>query len=233
MSENLGGPTLGKSLELALAGRYDEACALLAASADPQARHLLLFITHVRRRELERTDELKKCRHDVGNSLAIAQASLEGMLDGVVSITEPRLRRVLGVIADVSAMISAVTSAETDRASVAGERIHQPYDVAAAELFALAPLGATKNVGISYTSTVPATALAPQNGAAHQTLRGIFLHAMRGTPPGGVVRVERTDPSAFVLNVGSPAAAHVIRASNGAGRLLADNGAEATIALAF
>lgn len=56
-----------------------------------------------------RAKELSQTRHDVGNELSIAQASLEAMLDGVVGISDQRLNRIREILSSVSAAVYRLT----------------------------------------------------------------------------------------------------------------------------
>ena len=59
-------------------------------------------VNALQERERERSAAMAKARHEIGNALSIAQASIEGMLDGVVPITDPRLNRLRDILAAVS-----------------------------------------------------------------------------------------------------------------------------------
>jgi len=85
---------LAEALDCALREDYASAKKALADRHEPPAVLLAVFID----REMERQSAIKAVRHEMGNALSIAQASLEAMLDGVVPITDPRLRRVREII---------------------------------------------------------------------------------------------------------------------------------------
>ena|SRR5579872_4310216 len=67
-----------------------------------------------RAREELRRRSLAEARHDLGNALAIAQASIEAMLDGVVEISDRRLNRVREILSEVSASMYRLTSERND-----------------------------------------------------------------------------------------------------------------------
>lgn len=56
-----------------------------------------------------RAAEMKKARHDLGNLLAIATASVEAMVDGVAPITSDRLERVCEVLSNARDLLYAAT----------------------------------------------------------------------------------------------------------------------------
>ena len=72
---------------------------------DLQAR-----IDRLEARERERSQAMAKARHEIGNALSIAQASIEGMLDGIVPITDPRLNRLRQILAEVSDTMYELTA---------------------------------------------------------------------------------------------------------------------------
>ena len=53
---------------------------------------------------------MKKARHDLGNLLTIAQASVEGMLDGVVPITDERLNRIREILSQARELVDDATA---------------------------------------------------------------------------------------------------------------------------
>lgn len=54
----------------------------------------------------ERCASAKKARHDLANLLTIAQASVEGMIDGVVPVTEARLNRLCDILSQARLMLN-------------------------------------------------------------------------------------------------------------------------------
>jgi len=73
------------------------------------ARQMQAAFEALQLRERERASAMSKARHDIGNALAIAQASLEAMLDGVAPITDARLNRLQQILSTVSASVNALT----------------------------------------------------------------------------------------------------------------------------
>ncbi len=57
----------------------------------------------------ERHRSMAKTRHDLGNLLSIAEASVEAMLDGVVPITDARLSRISDLLREASASLRALS----------------------------------------------------------------------------------------------------------------------------
>jgi len=95
--------TLRRILEMLDREDYDGARALLnAAIAERESL------------EQRRAKDMSQTRHDVGNELSIALASLEAMLDGVVGISDQRLNRIRDILSSVSAAVYRLTG-ESER----------------------------------------------------------------------------------------------------------------------
>ncbi|HLI97335.1 MAG TPA: hypothetical protein VKT72_14800 [Candidatus Baltobacteraceae bacterium] len=62
----------------------------------------------------DRRAAMKKARHDLGNLLTIAQASVEGMLDGVAPVTEARLKRLREVLAQAGELVDDAMSQSSE-----------------------------------------------------------------------------------------------------------------------
>ena len=78
--------------------------------AQARANALQAQVNALRERERERSAAMAKARHEIGNALSIAQASIEGMLDGVVPITDPRLNRLRDILSAVSDAMYELTA---------------------------------------------------------------------------------------------------------------------------
>lgn len=57
----------------------------------------------------QRREIAKKARHDLGNLLSIAQASVEAMIDGVAPVTGARLERLRELLAGASSLVESFT----------------------------------------------------------------------------------------------------------------------------
>lgn len=90
---------LSRAIELIAAGREKEAHSVLKALLDDW-----------RGEERERMRKLSEARHEIGNALSIAQASIEAMLDGVVGITDQRLNRLRDILSSVSGSMYELTA---------------------------------------------------------------------------------------------------------------------------
>ena len=102
--------SLTRALEYALQGNFEEAQRALAGRSESSALRLAEFLRQYRQRDSDRASTMTRARHDMGNALSIAQASVEAMLDGVVGITDPRLNRLREILAGVSDSLYDLTA---------------------------------------------------------------------------------------------------------------------------
>jgi hypothetical protein len=94
---------LCRALELAVQGRLADARAALERREEEPALRLAQFLE-------QRMSVMTSARHDMGNALSIARASVEAMLDGIVEVNEPRLNRLRQILASVSDSMYELTS---------------------------------------------------------------------------------------------------------------------------
>jgi hypothetical protein len=125
-------------------------------------------------------ERMKKARHDMGNALSIAQASVEAMLDGVVGITDPRLNRLRELLASVSDAMYELT-ANADVAPVSNDEV-------AAQVDELVPVAQTKGVRIIYESS-----------SGSEPVKNALLKALRDAPANSIVRVVRSDDGHVII----------------------------------
>jgi hypothetical protein len=77
------------AIELVIAGHLEQARQAIRDIEEPLAQQLA-------------PSALTAARHDIGNALSIAKASIEAMLDGIVPITDARLNRIRSILVAVS-----------------------------------------------------------------------------------------------------------------------------------
>lgn len=97
------------ALECALAEKWDEAQNALEDADEPAARKLRMLFERLRPREEDRAIALSGARHALGNLLTVAQANVEGMLDGIVSPTPERLENVRKALTEAAGLCFAET----------------------------------------------------------------------------------------------------------------------------
>lgn len=75
-----------------------EAKRLLADCRDPAAPRLRELFEELEQRERAQASTISAMRHEIGNLLSIAQANLEGIIDGVLEQTPERLQAIRGAL---------------------------------------------------------------------------------------------------------------------------------------
>ena len=94
-----------RALDLCMAEDWDGAKLSLGSLDDAAATRLAMLITLLQEREKNRLEMLKKARHELGNTLSVAQANLEAMLDGVLETTPERLRSIVNSLRSAGAAV--------------------------------------------------------------------------------------------------------------------------------
>lgn len=94
-----------RALDLASARDWDSARALLQTIDDPLARRLQAFVEQIERDEESRRRSAAAMRHEIGNALAIVQANLEGVIDGVLEASQERLAGMREALAAAGALL--------------------------------------------------------------------------------------------------------------------------------
>ncbi len=184
------------AIDLACMREWSEAKALLEGLDDPISNRLFMLIC-----ELEATEQLalhqrSLVRHEVGNALTIAQANVEGIMDGLLASTPARLEGIRASLASASSIIEQL------RRLPDAER---PDDVIRIDTFsicsligahasAIAGLAEAKGVRVAYESCNQRyDACEEFRGDASgvgQILRNVLINAVRYTPPGGIVEIS-------------------------------------------
>lgn len=80
-----------RALDLATAHDWAGARAALARLDDPVAGRLADLVADLDHQDEARRRSTARLRHEIGNALAIVQANLEGVIDGVLEPTAERL----------------------------------------------------------------------------------------------------------------------------------------------
>ncbi|HEY9179335.1 MAG TPA: hypothetical protein VIO32_01370 [Candidatus Baltobacteraceae bacterium] len=88
------GDALARALDAAEGGDLNSARAVLESMRDDYEN---------------RAANARKARHDLGNLLSIAQASVEAMIDGVAPVTAARLDRVRELLSNARQLLYAST----------------------------------------------------------------------------------------------------------------------------
>ncbi len=97
-----------RALDRAAASDWDGARAALQPPDDLPAVRLLAFIADIERREDDRRRSNATLRHEIGNALAIVQANLEGVIDGVLEPSGARLASMREALASAGALLEGL-----------------------------------------------------------------------------------------------------------------------------
>ena len=93
------------ALDLCMEEDWDGAKLSLENLDDSAATRLAMLITLQQERENNRVQTLTLARHELGNSLSVAQGNLEAMLDGVLETTPERLRSIVDSLRTAGALV--------------------------------------------------------------------------------------------------------------------------------
>lgn len=155
----------------------------------------------LRRAEETRRQLLADVAHELGTPLAVLQANLEGMLDGVIAARPQHL-------ASLHTQTQILTRLVRDLRDLSSLQEGQlPLDRRSMDLDALVrevaemsrPVAAAKGVTLQVAAGIPITVTADRERIA-QVLHNLLANALRYTDAGGLVRVAatRTDGEARV-----------------------------------
>ena len=199
------------AIDSAMLGRWADAKSDLQqlgdSTLDGIARRLLELVGQLERAEDDRTRHLATLRHEIGNPLAIAQANVEGMLDGVLDRSDERLRGIQEAIEAAGALSNELARPPREISEAPPIRI-DTFNVCAliaAEAASVHGLAASKGVELTYTACGmhydACTMYRGDPTRVGQILRNVMINAVRYTPPGGRVemRCDRPDGELTVV----------------------------------
>ncbi len=221
------------AIELAMQGKLGEAQSVLDERDDALAAQLRAFFAQLQRRDGERSSAMAQARHDLGNALSIAQASVEAMLDGIVQITNPRLNRIRDILVSIGDAVYALTidGATASRVVPARDDSHLG-DPIGAEVRMLTAIAETKGITLSYepgSESAGRRAFRGNGEAARRLLRSLLLHALRYTSSEGSLRVACSPDGVLTLRADSSVISRLLEAFDGAARVVAEDGGETTV----
>jgi len=137
------------ALDLAMMGEWDAAKAILEPLDDAVSGRLFLLVCELEQQEGTRKRSIAVTRHEIGNALAISQANLEAMLDGVLEPTVDRLRIALVSLSSAGILLDDLRRLP-EREALEPTSL-QTFDICAliqAHAAALSGLAAAKNVTV-------------------------------------------------------------------------------------
>jgi len=188
--------TILHAIDLASMREWDDAKMLLESIDDPVANRLFMLICELEEIEHVRLRQRSVIRHEVGNAITIAQANVEGIIDGLLPSTPARMEGIRSSLASAATIIDGLR-----RLPEPG----RPDDVICIEAFdicsligahasAIAGLAEAKGVSVIYDSCGEhhrscQTFRGDASGVG-QILRNVLINAVRYTPPGGSVEIS-------------------------------------------
>jgi len=188
------------AIDLAMVGEYDAAKALLEAMEDPIGNRLFLLIAALEQRMRMRIEGQSDLRHEIGNALAVVQANIEGLLDGIL---EPSQTRMQGVHDALRTAIVLLGEWNTDQAAVPA-KVHlrldtfNVCDIIRAQAAMISGMAKAKSVRVVYdpcrTLYAACEHFRGDSDRIGQLLRNVLINAVRYTPPGGSVEIHCDRP---------------------------------------
>ena len=190
------------AMDLASLHDWDESKALLEGMDDPIAGRLFMLVCDLEQEEQQRLKHAATIRHEIGNALTIAQANVEGIVDGILQATPLRLNGVLASLASASSMLEDFKRlpAPTPVGDVVRIETFNVCALIGAHAAAIVGLAEAKSVRVDYDpcgkNLDSCTGFRGDPSSVGQILRNILINAVRYTPPGGSVAIRCDKPGA-------------------------------------
>lgn len=197
------------ALDLAILGDWDRSKRILEDADDPVVARLVALMTEEQRREKERADRIVLARHELGNALSVAQANVEGMVDGVLDPTPERLASIRDALQSCGAFLMDLRK-EVPRANEpdAGPMPFNICELLAQQAQLVSTVAQAKRVlVVSSVCEVagPACVYVGDRQAVAHVVREVLLTAVRLTPPGGEIRAGFAHPRGeLLLSISQP-----------------------------
>lgn len=195
--------TILHALDLATIEQWEEAKSLLEPLVDPIAGRLFLLVSEAERKERARKRGISLMRHEIGNALSIAQANVEGMMDGVLDVTRSRFEGIHEALVTAGTLLDDMKRAPAE-APVPPVRI-QRFNICAlisAQYATIAGLASSKNVSVRYDpcgmNHAECRDFAGDPVRVAQVLRNVLINAVRYSRPGGAIELHCDKPGAHL-----------------------------------
>ncbi|TAM75444.1 HAMP domain-containing histidine kinase [bacterium] len=204
------------AIDETMLGSWGEAVVQLKAVDDTRAAalaaRLLELVGQLEQEELARCEQHVRLGHEIGNTLAVAQATIEGMLDGVVERDDVSLEKVHDAVR-VAGAILAETGREHRDAATPTTIVLETFTLCSMideELAAAALIAAPKDIHLLRDGMGPGVCAAYRGNPARtrRLLRDVLTGVVRSTPPGSTVELRHEPPDGMLVvtvrNEGSP-----------------------------
>jgi signal transduction histidine kinase len=188
------------ALDLGMLGDWQGAKRSLENLDDPIVPRLMTLMTEQQRREHDRLEAQTLTRHELGNALSIAQANIEAMIDGILAPTSERLTGIRDALQTCGALLDDLKRQYLP----IGENRPNGDDINLCELIStqidlISNIAESKNVRVAYEDRHPDEAsCCTYHGDRERTahlVRNVLLSAVRYTPPGGTIAIDRLRPN--------------------------------------
>jgi hypothetical protein len=169
------------ALDLCTIGDLPGAKVALEHMDGPVAERLVMLITQLQEDRKQREELQKTGRHQLGNSLSIAQANLEAMIDGVLEVTPQRLRDIRESLRSAGALLVDLRESP----------LPAPEDKAAATTFDLSELLGAQIAMVRSAGDPKNVTIAEGDPEAFASrFRDALLAAVRRAGPGKKITIK-------------------------------------------
>ncbi|TAM87230.1 HAMP domain-containing histidine kinase [bacterium] len=195
------------AIDETMLGSWDEAIVQLKAVDDTRtsalAARLLELVDQLEQEELVRNEQHARLGHEIGNTLAVAQATLEGMLDGVVDRDDINLEKVHDAVR-VAGAVLAESGRERRDVAAATTIVLETFTLCSMideELAAAAVIAAPKDIRLRRDGTGPAACAAYRGNPVRtrRLLHDVLISVVRSTPPGSTVELHHEPPDGMLV----------------------------------
>ena len=197
------------AIDETMLGSWDEAIVQLKAVDDTRttalAARLLELVDQLEQEELGRNEQHARLGHEIGNTLAVAQATLEGMLDGVVDRDDINLEKVHDAVRVAGAILAETSREHRDDAATVTTVVLETFTLCSMideELAAAAAIAAPKDIRLRRDGTGRRAACAAYRGNPARTrrlLHDVLTGVVRSTPPGSTVELHHEPPDGMLV----------------------------------
>ena len=191
------------AIDLAILGDWEGAKRSIEDLDNALVSRLQALMTEEQRREKERGDRIVLARHELGNALSVAQANVEGMVDGLLEPTADRLQSIRDALQSAGAFLLELRKDPPPAISPdTGNGAFNICELLAAQAQFIASVAQAKNVLLVTSVCEPYTGACDYAGDRElvaQTIRGVLLTAVRVAQPGGEIRAGCAHPSGELL----------------------------------
>ncbi|MGZ3504856.1 MAG: sensor histidine kinase [Vulcanimicrobiaceae bacterium] len=193
------------AVDLAMIQDLDGAKAIFEGIDDPLAGRLLLFIQDLEQRKTARRSAFASLRHEIGNALSIAQANLEGIIDGVLTPDPERLAGIQEALNAAGKLLDKMKHVPERALSTRIEiETFDIYSLVAMQYATVVGPASAKDVRMVFEPALhPNTPVGQYRGDVSriaQIVRNVFATTIRYTRPGGTIRIT-CDAAGAILNI--------------------------------